>query len=269
MDMRRRACSSMVATTVGGENSRRTRAAPLRRASPAQRSYMVALRKRCRQNGPSPFAPAVAEMSANGPPALQHITSPQSHPAPASSASKASRALASSRRPPAFSPDWVPKPRQITSTNLSGAADVMLLQPSAPPPSELQALERASSVAELQASPPGVKRKRSRTPDGDWPENNQPRVDEDGGSVAVIHSGGAVEVWNGDEWDRKERAEVLQDQLAVERAARVEAERRVRELEHRLHFASEEATRHATATVKRLTTENQRLVQRLAAAASK
>ena len=157
---------------------------------------------------------------------------------------------------------------------LAGSADVKPLQPTAPPPSELQPLdgkplETTPSAPELQATPPGAKRKRSRTPDSDSPDSTEARIGEAGRSVAVVHSGGAVEVWDGAEWDHKERAAMLQNQLAAERAARVEAERRVRELERRLQIASDEATRHVTATVKRLTKENQRLVQRLGAAALK
>ena len=262
VDTRRAVGGSVGATGGGSEASRRRHAAPLRRASPAQRSYMVALRKRCRQNGPSPF-----HGSANASSALQHTGSPQLRSSAVSCASKASRALASAHRPPAFSPEWVPKPQQTASSMLGGATAVERLQPTAPPPSELQPLDRASSAPELQVTPPGAKRKRSGTPDGDSHDRTQSPICEAGDSVAVVLSGGTVELWDGAEWDHKERATMLQNQLIVERAARAEAERRVRELEHRLQIASDEATRHATATVNRLTKENRRLVQRLAAAA--
>ena len=48
----------------------------------------------------------------------------------------------------------------------------------------------------------------------------------------------------------------------------MEAERTIRELEQRLQVASDEATRHTAATVKRLVKENHRLVQKVAASAS-
>ena len=75
-------------------------------------------------------------------------------------------------------------------------------------------------------------------------------------------------MWDGEDWDHKERAAALSEQLEAERAARSEAERKVRELEQKLQVATEEASRHAAATITRLTKENQRLVMKLAAAVS-
>ena len=228
---------------------------PLRRASPAQRSYMVALRQRCRQNDGINVASALAAGSGGAPVAL-HRTSASQPSLTVSRSSKASRSLTSSRLPPAFSPDWIPKP--AVSVDMEQLQATIELQ--RPPPRE------------LQTTPAAATRKRSRAPDADSPNSTQRRFaeaacGEGGGSVAVIHSGGPMELWDGTEWDYKERAAELQEQLEMERAARVAAERRARELEHRLQIASDEATRHTTATVKRLAKENQRLVQRLASAA--
>ena len=247
----------------------RSAAGPLRRASPAQRSYMVALRQRCRQNEGS----SVESTAAAGPGAalvaLHRTNATQLHqPAPGSRTSKASRVLMSSRLPPTFAPDWIPK--------LASSGDVKQLQAGVelqrPPASELQSLEPESSAPVLQTTPAGAtKRKRSRTPDAESPSSTQRQYKaapsgEGEGSVVVIRNGGPVEVWDGADWDYNEHAAVLQEQLEEERAARVAAERRIRQLEHRLQMAVDEATRHTTATVKRLTKENQRLVQRLASA---
>ena len=145
--------------------------------------------------------------------------------------------------------------------------DAQQLHPTAPSPSELQGLDRTASAPELQTTPPGAaKRKRPSCPGSSSP-SSRPRLST-GDSVAVVGSSGHVEVWDGEDWDHKERAAALSEQLEAERAARSEAERKVRELEQKLQVATEEASRHAAATITRLTKENQRLVMKLAAAVS-
>lgn len=259
----------------------RSAGAPLRRASPAQRSYMMALRKRCRQKAPSSLlsAPVVgagnASTAVHTSPVSLHV-SVDTH---ASHVSKASRALASSRRPPAFSPEWTPTSTQlsITSSLLTVQADAGQLQPTAPPPSELQSLgpatnstQRTASAPELQVSPTGAtKRKRTGTPDSSSSDRTQPRLVDSGDNVAVVDNNGLVEVWDGDDWGNKHRLAVLHEQLAEERAARMEAERQVRELEQNLQVASDETTRHLIATVKRLEKDNQMLLQKVEATASR
>ena len=58
--------------------------------------------------------------------------------------------------------------------------------------------------------------------------------------MAVVGGSTGLELWSGEDWDYKERAEGLQQQLDKERAARSSAEARVRLLEQ----VSESDLRH-------------------------
>jgi hypothetical protein len=243
--------------------------APLRRASPAQRSYMMALRKRSRQDRLTTSSPgsAIAAGTASSAAVAAALCRTSSSPL-GPSVVKASQALAAARRPPAFAPEWTAaSARGSPAGSNQMLGDAQQLHPTAPSPSELQGLDRTASAPELQTTPPGAaKRKRPSCPGSSSP-SSRPRLST-GDSVAVVGSSGHVEVWDGEDWDHKERAAALSEQLEAERAARSEAERKVRELEQKLQVATEEASRHAAATITRLTKENQRLVMKLAAAVS-
>ena len=202
--------------------------APLRRASPAQRSYMASLRKRT-SSGAISVASAAAATAV--PAALHRVGSAPLGPC------AQSPPVGSCTRPPAFSPEWSAASSARGSPCAPPAGRPLVA--TAPVPSELDGLSRAASAPRTGnwSTPPGSssgKRKRSSSGHDSPSHTQRQRLSSSsagGNALAVVGGNAGLELWSGADWDLKERAVQLLRQLEAERSARSSAEARVRLLE--------------------------------------